>query len=148
MQNKFQQSIFAGITATIVMSLLMMVSAVMGMPKMSPPDLVAAMMGLPIAAGWVIHFMIGILFAMGYVFLFNNLLKKIPGKILRGAVYGLIVFIVAQISFPILGAIFADANNSEPEGSMVLLMIGSVVGHIVFGIVIALMVKPVLRITN
>jgi len=143
MQNKIQQSVISGVVATIVMSLLMKLGAVVGMPKMSPPEMLAGMMKVLVAAGWVMHFMIGIIFAAGYVFLFNNWLKKISYKLLRGAVYGIVAFIVAQISIPVLGAIFGDAGMQEPEGSMALLMIGSVMGHVVFGIVIALIVKPV-----
>lgn len=141
MQTKIKQTVISGIVATIVMSLLIMAGAAMGMPKMSPPDMLAAMMKVPVAAGWVMHFMIGIIFAAGYVFLFNNWLKKIANKIVRGAVYGIIAFIAAQISFPVLGAIFGDAGMPEPEGSAALLMIGSIMGHVVFGIVIALLVK-------
>jgi uncharacterized membrane protein YagU involved in acid resistance len=142
MQTKIQQSVISGIVATIVMTLLMVVGGAMGMPKMSPPDMLATMMNVPLAAGWIMHFMIGIIFAAGYVFFFNKWLKKISNKIVKGAVYGIVVFIVAQIGFPILSVIFGDIP--QPEGSMALLMIGSIIGHIVFGIVIALLVKPVL----
>lgn len=148
MQTKFKLSVISGVFATIAMSLLMMLGAAMGMPKMSPPDMLAGMMKVPVAAGWVMHFMIGMIFAAGYVFLFNNLLKKISYKIVRGAVYGIVAFIIAQISFPILGAIFGDAGMPEPEGSMALLMIGSLMGHVVFGIVIALIVKSVIIFTK
>ncbi|MBT9484494.1 DUF6789 family protein [Sediminibacterium sp.] len=148
MQYKIKQSVISGVDATIAMSLLMMLGAAMGMPKMSPPDMLTGMMKVPVAAGWVMHFMIGIIFAAGYVFLFNNWLKKISNKLLRGAVYGIVAFIVAQISIPVLGAIFGDAGMPEPEGSMALLMIGSIMGHVVFGIVIALIVKPVILFTK
>jgi uncharacterized membrane protein YagU involved in acid resistance len=143
MQNKIQQSVISGIVATIVMTVLMLLGGAMGMPKMSPPDMLAGMIGLPVAAGWMLHFMIGIVFAAGYVFLFNNWLKKIAGKIPRGAVYGIVAFLVAQIGFPVMGAIFGEAAAPAPEDSMLLIMIGSIMGHIVFGIVIALFIKPV-----
>jgi uncharacterized membrane protein YagU involved in acid resistance len=148
MQTKIQQSVISGIVATIVMTLLMVLGGAMGMPKMSPPAMLAGTMGVPVAIGWVIHFMIGIVFAAGYVFLFNNWLKKIASKITRGAVYGIVAFIVAQIGFPVMGAIFGDAAMPQPEGSMVLMMIGSVMGHVVFGIVIAMLVKPVTPFTK
>lgn len=143
MQTKIQQSVISSVVATIAMTLLMVIGAAMGMPKMSPPDMLAGMMKVPVAAGWIIHFTIGIIFASGYVFFFKNWLKKISSKLLRGAVYGIVAFIVAQISIPVLGTIFGDAGMPQPEGSMALLMIGSVMGHVVFGIVIALLVKPV-----
>ena len=148
MQIKIQQSVISGIIATIVMTLLMLLGGAMGMPKMSPPDMLAGMMGVPVAIGWVIHFMIGIVFAAGYVFFFNSWLKKIVNKMARGAIYGLLAFIAAQIGFPVMGAIFGDAPMPQPEDSMVLMMIGSVMGHIIFGIVIALFVKPVTSLSK
>jgi hypothetical protein len=126
----------------------MVLGAMMGMPEMSPPEMLSSMIGISILGGWVIHFIIGITFAAGYVFVFNGLLKKIKNKIIKGAVYGVIAFIIAQIAFPLMGVIFGEANMPEPEGSMALLMIGSVVGHIVFGIVVALMVKPIIIISK
>lgn len=63
-------------------------------------------------------------------------------RIARGAVYGVIAFIAAQIGFPVLEAIFGSGSMAVPEGSMALLMIGSIMGHVVFGIVVALLVKP------
>ena len=126
----------------------MVLGGAMGMPKMSPPAMLAGMMGVPVAIGWAIHFMIGIVFAAGYVFFFNNWLKKILNKIARGAVYGIVAFVVAQIAFPVMGAIFGDAAMPQPEGSMVLMMIGSVMGHVFFGIVIAMLVKPVTPFTK
>lgn len=142
MQNKLQQTVTSGIAATIVMTLLMMIGGAMGMPKMSPPDMLAGMMAVPVAIGWVIHFLIGTIFAAGYVFLFNNWLRKINNRTARGAVYGVIAFIIAQIGLPVMEAIFGGGNMPAPEGSMALLMIGSVMGHVIFGIVVALLVKP------
>ena len=142
MQTKIQQSVLSGIAATIVMTLLMILGGIMGLPEMSPPDMLSSIIGISALGGWVIHFLIGITFAAGYVFVFNGLLKKIQNTVLKGAVYGVVAFIIAQISFPLMGAIFGEANMPEPEGSMALLMIGGVVGHIVFGIVIVLMTNP------
>jgi uncharacterized membrane protein YagU involved in acid resistance len=146
MQTKIQQSIISGIAATIVMTILMVAGGAMGMPKMSPPDMLATMMEVPPAVGWVLHFLVGIIFAAGYVFLFNKWVKKISSRVLKGAIYGIVAFIIAQIGLPVLSAIFGDMPS--PEGSMALLMIGSILGHIVFGIVIALIVKPVVPLTR
>lgn len=148
MQTKIQQSVISGIVATIAMTLLIVIGGAMGMPKMSPPLMLAGMMHLPVAMGWVMHFMIGIIFAAGYVFFFNKWLRKISSKIVKGAVFGVIAFIIAQIGFAIMGAVFGDGGMSQPEGSPVLLMIGSIMGHIVFGIVVALFVKPIKPFTK
>lgn len=143
MQNKLQEAVTSGIAATIVMTLLMMIGGAMGMPKMIPPDMLAGMLGVPVPIGWVIHFLIGNVFAAGYVFLFNNWLRKINNRTARGAVFGVIAFITAQIGLPVMETIFGGGNMPAPEGSMALLMIGSVMGHVIFGIIVALLVKPV-----
>jgi uncharacterized membrane protein YagU involved in acid resistance len=148
MQSKIKQSVISGITATVAISLLMMLGAAMGMPKMSPPNMLAAMMGMPVAMGWVMHFLIGIIFAAGYVFLFNNWLKKIGNKYLRGAIYGIVAFVIAQIGIPVMESIFGNGNMPAPEGSVALMMIGSIMGHVVFGIVIALLVTPIVPFTK
>lgn len=102
------------------------------------------MFHLPVVVGWLIHFSIGILFAMGYVFFFNNWLKKIAGRIERGAVYGFIVFVIGQIMFSLLDDWFGTEPPSPLEHSVIMLMIASTASHIVFGIVISLLVKPVI----
>ncbi|MBI2284498.1 MAG: hypothetical protein HYU71_12370 [Bacteroidetes bacterium] len=148
MQNKIQQSVFSGVVGTIIMTLLMMLGSAMGMPKMSPPAMLAGMMGVPVIFGWVIHFLIGIVFAAGYVFFFNNWLKKMTSKIARGAFYGIVAFFMAQIGFPVMAAISGSSTMPQPEGSMLLMIIGSVLGHVFFGIAIAVLVKPVAPLTK
>lgn len=148
MQNKIQQSVFIGIVATIAMTLFMMLGSAVGMPKMNPPAILAGMMGIPVLLGWAIHFLIGIVFAAGYIFFFNDWLKKIAGKIARGAVYGIVVFIIAQIGFPLMTVFSGDPATVQPEGSMLLMIIGSVFGHVLFGIGIAMLVKPVIPLTK
>ena len=88
MQKEIQQSIIIGLVATIVMTLVIIIGGAMGMPKMSSPAILAGMMGTSIAIGWSMHFLIGIIFAVVYVFLFNKWLEKITTLVLRGALYG------------------------------------------------------------
>ena len=66
MQNKITKSITAGIIGTTVMTLFMMIAPMMGMPKMSAPHMLSGMLGVPIAVGWIMHFMIGTIFAFAY----------------------------------------------------------------------------------
>ena len=143
MKNKLLQSISSGIAATIIMTLLMIFSGMMGMPEMSPPDMLSAVMGVPVMGGWVIHFLIGITFAAIYVYIFNTLFKKINSRPLKGTLYGVVAFILAQVGFMVMGAVFGEENMPAPEGSMTMMMIENIIGHVVFGIVVVLMVKPV-----
>lgn len=138
MTNKIQKALIGGIIATAVMSLVMFIAPMMGMPKMSPPAMLSMMMGFPIAVGWLMHFMIGIIFAMAYAFVFKNVVKKINSNILKGVIFGIAVFIFAQIMMAIMGMMFP---LPPMEGSMMLIMLGSILGHLVYGIVVAMLVK-------
>lgn len=133
MTNKIKQAVIGGIVATAVMTVVTMVAPMMGMPKMSPPAMLSMMMGVPIIVGWIMHFMIGIIFALSYVFFFHNVVKKVNNSILKGAIFGMAVFVFAQIMMGLMGAM--TGGMPAPEGSAVLLMLGSIMGHVVYGIV-------------
>lgn len=141
MQNKIINSITAGIIGTGVMTLFMMIAPMMGMPKMSAPQMLSDMLGVPIAVGWIMHFMIGTIFATTYVFYIAHLLRKIDNRVLRGAVFGIIVFVFAQIMMKIMAMMMPPMPATE--GSMMLMIVGSLLGHIVFGITVALTAKVV-----
>lgn len=139
MNTKIIQSSIGGVIGAAVMSIVMWVAPMVGIPKMSPPDMLSMMLGVPIIVGWLMHFMIGIIFAMTYAFYFINLVKKIRNSIFRGVIFGIAVFIFAQIMLAILDAVMGGMPPTEE--SIVLIMTGSIIGHIVFGIVVALFVK-------
>lgn len=92
--------------------------------------MLAGMMNVSILVGWIMHFMIGIIFALAYTYLFAPKVN-INNNIVKGAVFGFSVFIFAQITMAIMGAIFP---MPAMEGSMILTMIGSIIGHVIFGI--------------
>ena len=141
MQVKIQKALAGGIIGTVVMSLFMILTPIIGIPKMDPAEMLSSMMGFPILVAWIMHFSIGITFAMAYVFFLIKLLSKIKSKIVKGGIYGLVIFIFAQIMMGIMGAVLG--NMPAMEGSMALMMLGSIASHIVFGLVVALVVKEV-----
>lgn len=138
MKTKITQAVIGGIIGTAAMSLVMFVAPMMGMPKMNPAEMLSGMMGVPSSIGWVMHFMIGIIFTLMYVFLLLPILKKVNGKVLKGIIFGISAFIFAQIAMAVMGAMIGEIPT--PEGSMVLIAIGSIVGHLVFGVVATLFV--------
>lgn len=138
MKTKISQAVTGGLVGTAAMTMVMYVAPMMGMPKMSPPAMLSMMMGVPLFAGWIGHFMIGIIFTIMYAFLLYPLLKKVSGRVLKGILFGLAAFIFAQIAMAVMGAMLG--NMPAPEGSMVLVLMGSIIGHLVFGIVAALFV--------
>ncbi|MDD2799775.1 MAG: hypothetical protein PHV20_14390 [Bacteroidales bacterium] len=138
MKTKIIQSIVGGIIATVVMTIVMFVAPYMGMPKMNPPQMLSMIMGFPLVIGWVMHFMIGIVFAMMYAFLFIIIVKKISNNSVKGVLFGIAAFLFAQVAMMIMGAMMG--GMPPMEGNMVLMMMGSLIGHIVFGVVVAIFV--------
>ena len=139
MSDKIKQSLIGGIVGTVAMTLITWMAPLMGFPKMSPPDMLAGMLGLPVFAGWIMHFMIGVIFALAYFFLLQKHLQKISNRYAKGAVFGIIVFVFAQLMMLVMGAVFASMPS--PAGSMALMMLGSVIGHIAYGVVVVLFSK-------
>lgn len=146
MNTKIKQGLLGGIAATVVMTAFMMIAAVMGMPKMSPPEMLATMMALPIFVGWIMHFMIGVIFALAYAFFFMNWVKSVHSNVLKGVIFGVAAFIFAQIAMAILGAVIGGVPATNDNA--MLIMIGGIVGHVVFGIVVAIIVKDGGSTTN
>lgn len=139
MNSKLAQSLVAGIAATIVMTIVMMIAPMLGMAEMNPPAMVSNMLGMPIAVGWIMHFMIGIVFAASYVYFFRPILP-IGNKVVKGIVFGIIIAILAKIGMTIMSAM-AGGETPEPEGAMVPMIMALVLGHVIFGIVVALVAK-------
>ncbi len=136
MKSKIAQFLIAGMVATAVMTGFTFLAPMMGLPKMNPAEMLTGMMGVPIMVGYLMHFMIGVIFAAAYVYLFNPKVH-INNKFLKGSLFGFAVFIFAQVMMFIIGKIMPMPMM---EGSMMLMMIGSLIGHLVFGIVVALIV--------
>jgi uncharacterized membrane protein YagU involved in acid resistance len=139
MSDKIRQSFIGGIVGTVAMTLITWIAPLMGFPKMSPPDMLAGMLGLPVFAGWIMHFMIGIIFAIAYNFLLQKQLQKISNRYIKGTVFGVFVFVLAQIMMLAMGAVFTSMPS--PAGSMALMLSGSAIGHIVYGVVVELFSK-------
>lgn len=131
MNRKFIKSIFAGITGTIVMTGLMIITPMMGMPKMSQPQMLSGILGMPVLIGWLMHFMIGIIFSLVYSYLFNPLMK-IKNTYLKGAIFGVIIFIFVQLMMAVIPI-------PKMQGSMMLMIIGGMIGHIVYGVTVSKM---------
>lgn len=130
MNNTNQKTVLAGIIGTVMMTLVTVFAPMMGMPKMSAPNMLAEMTGTSAIVGWIMHFMIGIAFAFMYTYL--CIFKwKINNVYLKGVVFGLIVFILAQVVMAIMGAM---VSMPMMEGSMFLIMAGSLIGHVIYGV--------------
>jgi uncharacterized membrane protein YagU involved in acid resistance len=134
MRINFSKAAAAGIIATLVMTAVGLWAApMMGIPAMNPAVMLAGAMGGNILFGWAAHLMIGTILAVGYAVI----APWIPGPVtLRGALYAIAPFLVAQfVVMPMMGM-------PVLSGSAALAM-GSLIGHLVYGSVLALVYGPV-----
>lgn len=129
MNQKVSKSLVAGILGTIVMTVVMMILPYLGFPESDPASMLADMFGVSTLVGWILHFVVGIVFALFYTLL--CLMKRfVSNEHLRGVLFGVIVFILAQVGFVILSNF---VTMPEPSGDLTMMMIGSVIAHIVYG---------------
>ena len=66
----------AGLVATAAMTMLMLVAPLIGMPPMNIGAMLGGMLGASATVGWMMHFMIGVLFTAAYAFFFNKRLTS------------------------------------------------------------------------
>jgi hypothetical protein len=138
-------AVIAGVVASLVFSMILAVAPKMGMPKMDIVSLLGSMFGKPNQAlGWMMHLMMGIVFALVYAFLWSSGISGATwlGGLIFGAVQWLIVGMVMGM-IPMLhvgiksGAVKAPGLWMTNNGGAMAFM-GGLVGHMIFGIVIAL----------
>ncbi len=124
MKLNLARAVLAGLAGTAVMTMLMLLTPRMGMPPMNIGAMLGSVMGGNVALGWVAHFMIGTILALGYAVVFA---ARIPGApAVRGVIFGLLPWLMAQlVVMPMMGmGLFS--------GSM-LAAGGSLMGHLVYG---------------
>jgi len=122
----------AGLVATGVMTALLLVEPSVGLPKIAMGQILSTSLGLASARlasgpalGWAIHFTIGMVLALVYAAVFHRRLPGIP--LVRGLVYGVLVFIAAQLVFmPLVGGGVFSRGDGQ-------LLAGSLLGHLVYG---------------
>jgi uncharacterized membrane protein len=144
MQKNFGKAVVAGLLGTLIMTMVMLMGPMMGMPPMPIGKMLADFMRIPEVLGWIGHFMIGTVLALIYVYVFAS---QLPGNgLVRGALYGLVPWLVSQIMInPMMGAGLFASNTPAP----LLMVMGSLMGHIIYGAVVGGVygTKPVLRST-
>jgi uncharacterized membrane protein YagU involved in acid resistance len=131
MNKKVVLTVKSGLIATAVMTMMMLVAPMMGMPKMPIGDMLAGFMHMPVAIGWTMHFVIGTMLAAGYILFFKS---KLPGSdLIKGILFGLIPFLMAQlVVMPMMGAGVFSSNTGAPA----MMVMGSLIGHMVYGAVL------------
>jgi uncharacterized membrane protein YagU involved in acid resistance len=129
---KVTRAVTAGLIGTAAMTVLLLVEPLVGLPKVAIGQILSTALGLTpayltvgAAIGWIIDFLVGALFALLYAGVFA---RRLPGAALtRGAIYGVLVFILAQLVFmPLVGGGVFSRGDLQ-------MIAGSLLGHLVYG---------------
>ncbi|MEO6362288.1 MAG: DUF6789 family protein [Caldimonas sp.] len=127
------KGMLAGLVATIVLSVLMVLKAMMGlMPQLDIAKMLATMMGSPDTplVGWIVHFAIGIVV---YGVAIAVLDSKLPGPshVGHGVMLGVIGWLIMMVMLmPMAGAGFFGMNMGIMAPMMTLVL------HLIFGAVL------------
>ncbi|MFU8896728.1 MAG: DUF6789 family protein [Gammaproteobacteria bacterium] len=125
--------LLAGLAATIVLSGLMVIKAIMGvMPELDLPTMIAGMMGSPDSPmlGWAVHFMIGV---VGYGLAMAFLNEHLPGNspTVHGVIVGFAGWLLMMVMvMPMVGAGLFGMNMGLMAPMMTLVL------HVIFGAVL------------
>lgn len=124
--NRFIRGIIAGLVATVVLSLLMLMKGMMGlMPDVDVIAMLAGKMGDNAMMGWAAHFMIGIVYGIA--------MAVIGGGIGRGIVLATAGWLVMMVALmPMMGS--GMFGMSMESGMMV--PVATLMLHLIFGVVL------------
>jgi hypothetical protein len=134
------KAILAGFIATLVMTMIMYLAPMMGMPKMD----VAAMLGgllsqgmpAPMSGAWlmgmILHFVNGsVIFPLIYAAVLHERLPDPPWG--KGIMWGLILWFLSQaVVVPMMGGGFFSAHAPNA----MLTVVGSLMAHIIYGAIL------------
>ena len=133
-----RRAVLAGLLGTAAMTALWLAEPRVGLARWAVGDILSSLLAVATAyvslgpaLGWALHFAVGIILAVLYATAFAG---RLPGsKLARGLLYGLGIFVVAQLVFmPLVGAGFF--SRGDPP-----LLLGSLVGHLAYGGVVGIL---------
>ena len=133
----FVAAIIAGVAGTIVMTLLMMMAPMIGMPKMDIIGMLGSMFsansGSAKGIGLILHFMMGIIFAIIYALIWSFGLGSATW--LWGLVFGFIHGLIISMIMPMMMKM-RPRPPAMTAGAKT--MMGQIMGHLLFGLIVAL----------
>ena len=130
--------LLAGTVATGVMTAFMALVPLTGFPAMNAGDLLGAAFNGNRIIGWAAHFTAGIIFAFIYAKFINRLLP-VENNIARGAIYGILLFILTEIVFTAVN--FMGYFTWHQKESMAIMIFGELLACLIYGIVLGAFIK-------
>jgi hypothetical protein len=138
-------AIIAGLVGTVAISMVMAMAPKMGMPKMDIVDMLSTMFGKPNRTlGWMMHFMMGIIFALIYSFIWS--IGVGSATWLFGLIFGAIHWLIVGMVMGMIPMMHVGIKNGEvgapglwmTNNGGLMAFVGGLMGHMVFGLVVAL----------
>ncbi len=138
-------AVISGIVGTLAISMVMAAAPMMGMPKMDIVDMLSTMFGKPNRIlGWMMHLMMGVAFALIYAFLWSVGFGN-PGW-LFGLIFGAGHWLIVGVMMAVIPIMHVGIKNGDvdPPGLWmtnqggIMAFVGGLMGHMVFGLVVAL----------
>ena len=122
-------AIVAGLVGTVAMSMVIAMAPTMGMPKMAIWEMLGTMFSKErnVGLGWVMHFMMGVVFAVIYAALWS---AGIGSATWVGGVPMMHAGVKA-------GTVKAPGVYMTSAGGM-MAFVGGLIGHVIYGLVVAL----------
>lgn len=139
-------AIVGGLVGTAVMTVLMTLAPMLGMPKMDMPALLGSMFGAPGSKtlGLLMHFMMGTVFGLVYAALFSVVTGT--SIVLLGGLFGIVHWLIAGLMTGMMPMMHAGIRSGQVEAPGVYMtrlggmlgFVGGLMGHVVFGLVVGL----------
>lgn len=135
------RAILAGVVGTIGMTAFMMMGNLMGI-QMNVPKMLASMFGGNLIIGWGMHFMVGIILALGYEY-FAITRIKINNPLIRGTVYGIVPWFAAQVMvMPMMNIMNGMSYFDGFFSGSIIMASASLMAHLLFGLILGFISKP------
>ena len=139
--------VIAGLVGTAVITVLMYAGPMMGMPRMDIAQMLGSM-ALPIggaafAVGMAAHFVSGVVFAIVYALVWAGL--GVAPSWWTGLLFGAVHFVVAGMGMAMMPALHPKIKKGSlpsPMAGGAKGVAGMLMGHLVFGLVVALVYRP------
>ena len=125
--------ITGGIAATAVMTLFMLGAPYMMLPGNDIGTLLGSLFGQSSAAGWALHFAIGIFFAYLYALALNEWIPVV-NDYARGMLYGIIVFVFSEIVLTVVN--LSGVFSEDMKLLMAKTMFTNLFAHFIYGLVL------------
>ncbi len=141
--RKIVVAVPAGLVATAVMTVVMLMAPVAGIPAINMPRVLGWSVGMPLSAGMVLNFIVGV----GLALLFAVYLSRrfaVPFWML-GAFLGVALWLFLMVFVgPVIGWGLFASRTASPWGTVLT----SLIGHLAFGLTLGFTYEKVALYTR